>query len=280
LRLRPASDLVIVLLLSVLLVTIIATLPSNPLRVVLALPFILFFPGYVLVTALFPRRAELEGVERVALSVGLSVAVVPLIGLVLNYTPWGIALYPFLTSVFLFVIVLSGIATCRRQRLSDDERFSIRFNISLSEWTALGGWDRVLAIALVVLTLGAIGTVAYAAASPREGESYSRFYVVGLEGKAGGYPQELALGEEGRVILGITNNEHEDDLDYRVEIVIDGDITATIGPLTLDHEQTWEGEVGFTPTETGVDQRVEFLLYKNGDEEPEESLHLWVDVIN
>jgi len=30
-----------------------------------------------------------DGIERVALSFGLSIAIVPLIGLVLNFTPWG-----------------------------------------------------------------------------------------------------------------------------------------------------------------------------------------------
>jgi len=31
----------------------------------------------------------IDGIERVALSFGLSIAIVPLIGLVLNFTPWG-----------------------------------------------------------------------------------------------------------------------------------------------------------------------------------------------
>jgi len=34
-------------------------------------------------------REGIDGIERVALSFGLSIAIVPLIGLVLNFTPWG-----------------------------------------------------------------------------------------------------------------------------------------------------------------------------------------------
>jgi uncharacterized membrane protein len=55
---------------------------------------VLFFPGYVFITALFPEKKELDNLERLALSLGLSIAIVPLIGLLLNYTPWGIRLIP------------------------------------------------------------------------------------------------------------------------------------------------------------------------------------------
>jgi len=37
--------------------------------------------------ALFPGKDDLDGIERIALSFGLSIAVVPLMGLALNYTP-------------------------------------------------------------------------------------------------------------------------------------------------------------------------------------------------
>ncbi len=46
------------------------------------------------------------------------------------------------------------------------------------------------------------------------GERFTEFYILGLEGKADNYPDELTVGEEGRVILGIVNHEHEDGLTY------------------------------------------------------------------
>jgi len=39
-------------------------------------------------------RSGIDGIERVALAFGLSIAIVPLLGLVLNFTPWGIRLTP------------------------------------------------------------------------------------------------------------------------------------------------------------------------------------------
>ena len=73
-------------------------LSDLPVRIPLGLVMVLFVPGYTLIAALFPKKADLEGIERTALAFGLSIAVVPLIGLGLNYTPWGIRLEPVLFS--------------------------------------------------------------------------------------------------------------------------------------------------------------------------------------
>jgi uncharacterized membrane protein len=55
------------------------------------------------------------GIERVALSFGMSIAVTALIGLWLNYTPWGIRLEPILYSISAFIIILSAVAIFRRR---------------------------------------------------------------------------------------------------------------------------------------------------------------------
>ncbi|MGD0952643.1 MAG: DUF1616 domain-containing protein [Methanotrichaceae archaeon] len=75
---------------------------------------VLFLPGYALIAALFPRKDDIDSIERVALSFGLSIAVVPLIGLGLNYTPWGIRLVPVVISLCLFTVMMSVAAHLRR----------------------------------------------------------------------------------------------------------------------------------------------------------------------
>ena len=157
-RIKSENELAAINILSILLIIIITFLPSNPLRIVLGLPFILFFPGYTLIAALFPRKADLGSIERVALSLGLSIAVTPLIALILNYTQWGIKLYPILVSITLFILATSGAAWYRRHKLPKEERLSISFNVNLSQWTAISGWDKVLSVILVASILGAIGT--------------------------------------------------------------------------------------------------------------------------
>jgi len=83
-------------------------------RWILGSLFILFLPGYTLIEALFPKRGDLGGIERFALSIGLSLAVTPLIGLLLNYTPWGIRLNPIVISLTLITLTMSLLAAHRK----------------------------------------------------------------------------------------------------------------------------------------------------------------------
>jgi hypothetical protein len=91
--------------------------PLVVIRWILGSVFVLFLPGYVTVQALFPEGKELGSVERVALAIGLSLALTPMIGLVLNYTPWGIRLNPIVTALALFTIGLAVLGTVRRYGL-------------------------------------------------------------------------------------------------------------------------------------------------------------------
>ena len=86
------------------------------LRYVLGGVFVLFLPGFLLLLALYPRSGELDSLERIALSIGLSLAIVPLIGLVLNYTPWGIRIEPIMISMALFAEVMAVTVVVRRFR--------------------------------------------------------------------------------------------------------------------------------------------------------------------
>lgn len=74
--------------------------------------FVLFLPGYSLIKALFGRR-ELDNIERFALSVGLSLALVPMAGLLLNYTVWGIRTEPVTISLLGLTLVFASAAVVR-----------------------------------------------------------------------------------------------------------------------------------------------------------------------
>lgn len=88
--------------------------PLIYLRYVFGSLYVLYVPGAVLLEALYPRGEELEPLERLALSIGLSLALVPLVGLVLNYTPWGIRLVPIIISLALLALSLAIIALYRK----------------------------------------------------------------------------------------------------------------------------------------------------------------------
>ena len=115
-------DLAFVILFTLLGIPFVMIPPLNeisPVRIILGLPLVLFLPGYALIAALFPREDDLDGIERVALSFGLSIAITPLLGLALNYTPFGIRLSPVFTVLSVFTISLAICAYVRRRRITE-----------------------------------------------------------------------------------------------------------------------------------------------------------------
>ena len=276
-KIKIGSGLLLVNLLAALLISVIVFSLPDALRVVLGLSFILFFPGYMFILTLFPKKQSIGGIERVALSFGLSIAIVPLIGLILNYTWWGITVESILYSVTSFVFIMSILAWLRQAKLDESERFTVDFR-PLIPGRSGGPWDKVLSVLLTIAILGTLGSLGYVIAKPKIEEKFTEFYILGLEGKASDYPKELQVGEEGRVIVGIVNREHE-PVDYRVEITINGLGVQAAGPIPLAHEEKWERELVFVPTAPGENEKVEFILYKNGDVDPLlEPLHLWIKV--
>lgn len=275
-------ELLLVSLASLLLLPV-ALFTTGPLRIALGLCFVLFLPGYALIAALFPRKDDLGGVERLALSFGLSLAVVPLIGLALNYSPWGIRLLPILLSLTLFIVSMSGIAYYRRHKLAPEDRYEPQLRLHLSShllgWRSQSRGNRILTAALLLAIVAALGALAYAIATPKVGERFTEFYVLGSGEKAEGYPREVTVGDEAKVKLGVVNSEH-DPVVYRITITVDGEEASDIGPINLEHGEKWEEWVSVLLRKEGPNQKVEFLLYKGEASEPYRTLHLWVNVVS
>jgi len=140
-----------------------------------------------------------------------------------------------------------------------------------------GRFNRILSAVLAVAVLGAIGALIYVVTVPKGVDTYTEFYILGLEGKADDYPKELASGEEVTVIVGIVNHEYR-TLNYRLEVSIDGTKCREAETIALKNRESWQREVSFAPTRSGDRQKVEFLLYKEGENEAYRSLYLWIDV--
>jgi hypothetical protein len=109
------------LILSVITTVFVFTIAENTsplmyMRYVLSILFVLWLPGYVLIKALFPTR-EIDAIERIALSIGMSLVLVPVTGLILNYTPWGIRLTPFTLSLLALTVTLATVALFREYKV-------------------------------------------------------------------------------------------------------------------------------------------------------------------
>jgi uncharacterized membrane protein len=266
-------DLLLICLATAVLFIIVALCQSTPARLILGVPFVVFSPGYTLIAALFPGRGSISSAERIAYSIASSLALVIVIGLILNYA-WEITIYPILISLTAVIYLLSAIAWYRRSRVEDVP--VVKDENNQPERRPL--FDVVLYIALVLVCIASIGVVVYKSLEVKE--SYTEFYILGAEGNAADYPQELALGEEGSVTIGIINHEGE-PMTYRIEVTIDGIKCSEITAIDMAPDETWEEEVGFAPDIAGDNQKVEFLLYQGGGTEPYlEPLYLWIDVTN
>ena len=275
-KLSGKYDLAAIIALTLLLIPL-AIYTEGAVRIILGLPFVLFFPGYTLIAALFPKKDSIGGIERVALSFGLSIAVVPLVGLILNYV-WEISLYPILISTTVFIVIMCIVTYFRRRQLEPEQRFEPKLNLQVPQWKGQGRLDRALSVILAIAIVAVIGTLIYVVENPKTGERFTEFYILGSNGTAQGYPKELAVGENAEVTIGIINHEGE-DTSYQVRINIDSAQVKELVPMTLANEQKWEGNVSFTPTKIGNNQKVDFLLYNgSGESEPTHELHLWMNV--
>lgn len=317
---RLPADLAAVVLGTV--VTILAVfLPlvnQTPLRVVVGLPFVLFIPGYAFIAALFPETGEspdaeadanedrsgIDGIERVALAFGMSIAIVPLIGLVLNFTPWGIRLVPIVVSISGFTLVMTAIAARRRWSLPPAERFSVPYKVWWASARAEAfdpdsQTDAALNVLLALSVVLAVASVGYVVAVPQQGESFSEFYLL-TESEDGDliaddYPTEFTRGESRPLIVGVSNHEQE-QMNYTVvvelhRVQVENNSTTVRDAEALDryrtqlpHNDTWHLQHNVTPTMTGTELRLTYLLYRGSPpanptvENAYRELHLWVNV--
>ena len=306
-----------IMALAVLLFTL-TPLSGLVLRIPIGLLMVLFVPGYVLIAALFPRAGDLDGIERIALGFGLSIAVVPLIGLGLNYTPWGIRLTPIVISISAFTLLMAAAAYWRRASLPPEERFSIhlrQWTDSLKEEIRAEGersWvDKALTVILILSIIASVAALVYVVVTPKEGEKFTEFYILGPGGKAYDYPTEVRAGNNSTLIVGVVNHEYR-LTNYTMEIQLNNtppidiltngtennslnnattmlsaleyDRSALIVPilkmnLSLPHNETWERNVSYALDEPGDRQKLQFLLYKEGNfTAAYRDLHLWVNV--
>lgn len=328
------ADLTVVAALTVLTVAVILLPPVNEtiFRFVLGMLFLLFFPGYAFISALFPEAyvpadipagdnpenettgilpgqfyagTGIDGVERVALAFGTSVAIVPLIGIALSFTPWGVDLIPIVSTVAGFTLCATVVAAYRRWELPEDRRFSVPYQAWITSVQAQvfdtdSRFDTLLTIALAISILLAFGSVAYAVGSPPDGEQFSEFYILteGPNGElvADRYPTELVAGEPEPIVVGIENYE-ETSTEYTVIIeihdieflednqvrVVNRERVDTL-EATVENGETWQTEHDLFSTMTGTDLRVTYLLYIDdppadpSTDTADQSLHLWVDV--
>jgi len=252
----------------------------------LAIVLVIFVPGYVLVAALFPgslapHQPEIDWIELIALSCGLSIAVVPLLGLLLNFAQWGIRFAPMVATIAVFTAGVGYAAYWRRMRLPPERRLSLTVDLATPNWKEYSALDKGLTVGLAASIAVAAGTLAYVVTAPLPGERFTEFYILGPGGNASGYPANLTVNETGSVIIGVVNHEFA-TVNYTVRVDLVGvrivynassmynetvEVNRTAWSLfhvTLADTRNWTQAYTFRINYTGL-WKVQFLLFKDGD---------------
>lgn len=275
------SDILIVAISAIICIIFVVTpsLKETAGPVILSLFFVLFLPGYSIMSTLFPKKCDIDGIERVALSFGLSVVFTPIIGLILNYTLHGIDLAVILLSLSVFTVLMNSIAYIRRLKVPSNDRFTVKptfkgiFRLLKLESRV----DKFLSIVLIISIILAVSMTVYATVTPKQGEKFTEFYILGSDGKASNYPTNLTIGENGNVLIGIVNHENA-KTDYHMVVQLNGK-TIKEENITLSNNEKWENKFSFRSYRKGENRKLVFSLYKLPDNSNVyRSLHLWVNI--
>jgi len=200
------------------------------------------------------------------------IVILPIISLILNYTPWGIQPFPILVGTFLFITAMTAIGWYRQRGLREEEKLTYVLEIKLSRWRDLDRPGRTLVIIMAIAVLTVTTSLIYAINTPDREDTYTEFYTSEL-------PREVKTGQPVHVTVVVLNHEHQ-PAEYKVDIISDGNVISSLTTGTLEHEEQWQKETDFSLTAPGEAQKVEFYLYMDTSSEPyfEEPLHIYVDV--
>ncbi len=257
----------------------IAALTSGLPRIILSFLFMLFFPGYALISLMFPYKGDLRCVERIALSFGLSIAILPLIGFVLNFTPWGIRFYPILISLASLIVLACVAAIVRSWLLPPESRLIVTLHFDFSGWRAMSTLYKGFIVAGVLVVLCVAGAALYFAISLPPTQQPTEFYILNSEGKAENYPRQAKINEWLN-LKGVVINHEAIAENYSVSAVNSGKIIGENTTGLLVPGEKWEGNVNFILNSSGANQRIDFYLYKDTDQEPyfKDPLYIYIDI--
>lgn len=292
-------------------------------RAVVGFPLLFFIPGYVLVGVLFPGRRRddrrptnwrdivgvstdgrggLDWPERLAVSFGTSVALLPLFGLLISVLGLAYSANTVVMATTVFAVVGTVVSIISRSRLQPDERFGL----PVDQWVATvesglfrqrSALDVVLNVSVALVVLVSVAGVGYALVAPNHSESFTTVSLLTEtddgEFVAAGYPDTIdAAGEE--LVLEIGNNERE-EVTYTVVVELQRVETAGTSTTVIDRRElkrtsqrtpageTWTYRHRVRPAISGEDLRLIYYVYRgDAPENPDTEsayrhVNIWVD---
>ncbi len=237
---HKSSDLLLIIVLTAVTIFLIYYGYGNPVsRTLLALPLVLFLPGYTALAAINPRTT-LRRPEFILLSIGMSLAVTGLLGLLLNWTSSGLQTQSWSVALggFTLIACLIGLTRRREILLVPSSPFSIGLD-----------WTQQMLVGLAVVIAAAAFIIARQGALQQPTIPFTQLWL---------FPPDEARPHSVR--LGIHNQESA-TLTYRLKLVNDDQVIQEWDPVDLKSGEKWEVTVEL-PEQINAAQPLEALLYR------------------
>jgi uncharacterized membrane protein len=225
---------------------------------------LLLLPGYCLMVALFPHRGDIGSLERLAISFGLSIVVVPVAGLVLSNTPWGIRFDSVALALAACVVVASLIALARRVRLAPDLRFTPQGDLPFLRSLSFAGLGLAVMIALAVgLQLS---------------NTFTALYLLGEAGQLEAFPNRLQPGEPFALTVAVENREWRPQR-YRLEAATDPTTIVTVELPRIRVGDVWSEDLELIAPEVPGQHQITVDLYRGRGRTPYRQVRLALTVL-
>lgn len=245
---RGHRDLRIVAALTLACALLAPLLPVVWLSLLFALPLAFFLPGYALVAATFARR-PIERPQLLLLSLGLSLCVLALGALLLNYVPGGIG--PVSWALLLALVALNGcrVAALRRPAPGAGTRAAPRPRPRLSR-PAAG-----LLIGALLCTTAALA-LTFTTTSAKHAKGFTALWLL---------PPTPGDAPRGGARVGVTSEEQK-PADYRLRVRVGDRPGQIVRRFSLDPGETRVLKLGPPASASGKAVAVRALLFRG--EEP------------
>lgn len=316
-------DLVLVLGIASAVVVGVGVLSGNQLWRFLIGGLLLFFlPGYTLLALIFPSRSQRTGGtkgdeskairvtdgislrERIPLSFGASVTLLPLFALTLGILGQPLTRTTVVSMLSLFLIGCVLLAFVRRLRLPREDRFRLpinRWSASLRGFLFPGSLsDSLVNIVLAISLIAGLSAVGYAFAVPQPDAEFSSFALLTRtsDGQfvSSGYPTNFTQDQPQELVVSVANNQRS-EADYTVVAELQQVRTNQQNRLqvlseqeqrrfsvTLEPNETWRRPHDIRPQQSGKNLRLVYYLYEgDAPEDPNprtanQHLQLWINV--
>lgn len=270
-------DLITISLLALLTLPLIHAVQFDSLRLILSLASILFYPGYTFICIFYTRTTDLKSTDRFALSFGLSIVLVALMGLALNFSPWGISVLSVSAFTTAVTITMCAIALFRRNKLNPNERFDPLKHL-INRFSHRPYISNIWMPIFAILAIGVLGgIITLRIVNPPLGEPFTEFYMIGDGGNTSNYPTILTVGKSLDLKVGISNQELTSHK-YSIKIVLNDRDIGSSNIITIGKNQSWEGLLPIIPDRIGQSQKLELKLFREEDIKAHRVIWIWVDV--